>query len=805
MGEDDRYHFHTSGGWHYFDDYHNVYSEDGTLVHDGSSELELDESAPSFHIHDVPYWFGLDGLLSADVDSTICYLHPWHSKYYFHTPNGLYYFDYRRNVYSDKGILVYSFNAESGGYLAMFYIDGVSYRFDLDVLWCQASIDTVYRVHTWQSEPNRNGHNEKYCFYASDHFYYLDDHRSLYLEDGTLMYNGSSSVLTDNFDVPNFHIDGMPYWLHKDGLLFRSIGGLVCRALAWSHPIHIKSNTITSVQHNSNNIKKVHPVRKRDIQHHLRCPICDKVCRRPVALMEHIRFHTGEKPYACPFKDCNVRFATRSNMRRHFTTHRAGCTLEEYERSRLHSTETVSVPIKSQDPEKTASNLWVFPNNGLVTRPSQSIEGEEEGAEEGEEAGTESELEGPEEVEDPQIYLTSVSDKPLDGSIQPRPTSSEIDNQKYFFHASGRFYYFDSHRRLYSEDDTLIYDGSTGFQTDGRPSLAFLIDGVPYWFNRDNLMYQNADAVHSVHVWQSGPEVIGPNMSMHEMFHHLLHHGCTNLSLQMDTRQDTAIIINGGGFGDIWLGRLNNGTQVAIKAWRASIIEQCDYKVLKRATREIYLWSRLKHENIQPLMGVIIFKGHYLGMVSRWMENGNLHGYMRKNPGFDRYRMSVQVASGLAYMHRCNAVHGDLRTANILVSSDGVARLTDFGLSTMSEAGLAFSETTNTQAGTIRWASPEQLLEGTPNSKESDVYALGMTILEIFTGTVPYYPECQKEIQVMMKLQKGIHPTRHTDHFREDGRGNQMWKLLVSCWDRTPGSRPTAEEVIASLDSIATM
>ncbi|CAE7172820.1 unnamed protein product, partial [Rhizoctonia solani] len=293
-----------------------------------------------------------------------------------------------------------------------------------------------------------------------------------------------------------------------------------------------------------------------------------------------------------------------------------------------------------------------------------------------------------------------------------------------YFHIRGRFYYFDNCRRFYSDDGTLIYDGSSSSFTEGPPGLTFYLNEAPCRLDQDGLWSQDVNGGYfHVHTWRSDSEAIGRHMSMEEMFHHLLLNGCVNLSSQMDIQQDTAIIINGGGFGDIWSGKLHDGTQVAIKAWRAPIIEECDYKTLKvhisvrstfvptdaslvgeRATREIHCWSRLKHDNIHQLLGIIIFKGQYLGMVSEWMENGSVYKYMRKNPSIGRYQMSVQIASGLAYMHQCDSVHGDLKAANILVTLDGVARIADFGLSTMSEAGLHFSETSATQTGTMRWA-----------------------------------------------------------------------------------------------------
>ncbi|CAE6404284.1 unnamed protein product [Rhizoctonia solani] len=230
---------------------------------------------------------------------------------------------------------------------------------------------------------------------------------------------------------------------------------------------------------------------------------------------------------------------------------------------------------------------------------------------------------------------------------------------------------------------------------------------------------------------QSEATLIVSHMSTQQMFECLVGAGCIDLSPQMDTRQDTAMIVSGGGFGDIWVGRLYNGAKVAIKAWRTDALENCRYKTLKRAARELFYWSRMEHRNIHQLMGVIVFKDQYLGMVSEWMENGHLHNYLKKHPDADRYRLCLDVASGLEYMHSRSTVHGDLKAMNVLVSSDGIARLSDFDFSVMSQAGsLLFTESSNSRSGSIRWVAPEMLAEDVPKrTKQSDIYALGMTML----------------------------------------------------------------------------
>lgn len=145
------------------------------------------------------------------------------------------------------------------------------------------------------------------------------------------------------------------------------------------------------------------------------------------------------------------------------------------------------------------------------------------------------------------------------------------------------------------------------------------------------------------------------------MFEYLIKHGCPDLTDAMDPERYSSNMIAGGSFGDIWKGRLKNGTEVAIKMWRFTSITEDGKKNVKvsrcficallkyqgydsmiccrqRAMRELYNWSKANHENVHKLLGVIIFKER-LGMVSKWMEPGNLREYMERNESVDRYHL----------------------------------------------------------------------------------------------------------------------------------------------------------------------
>ncbi|KEP45602.1 tyrosine kinase catalytic domain protein, partial [Rhizoctonia solani 123E] len=280
--------------------------------------------------------------------------------------------------------------------------------------------------------------------------------------------------------------------------------------------------------------------------------------------------------------------------------------------------------------------------------------------------------------------------------------------------------------------------------------------------------------VDEVGLVQNGAVQIIGHMSTQQIFDCLIAVGCIDLSAQMDTHQNTAMIASGGGFGDIW-----------------------------RAARELFYWSLMDHRNIHQLMGVIVFKDQYLGMVSEWMEKGHLHKYLENNPDADRYQLCIDVASGLEYMHNQNTPDLLMLQINVLVSPDGIARISDFDFSVMSKASsLMFSESSNTRSGSIRWVAPEMLVDETPKrTKESDVYALGM---EVFTGEVPY-PNCRMDFTVMATVTRGTLPTRPTDRLKNDEQGNLVWELLLKCWSRDVSKRPSASQVVKTVCRFASL
>ncbi|EJD49207.1 kinase-like protein, partial [Auricularia subglabra TFB-10046 SS5] len=154
----------------------------------------------------------------------------------------------------------------------------------------------------------------------------------------------------------------------------------------------------------------------------------------------------------------------------------------------------------------------------------------------------------------------------------------------------------------------------------------------------------------------------------------------------------------------------------------------------------------LRHPHILPFLGTAHVGGQR-ALVSLYMQNGNLMDYLKLNPGCDKKKLLVQVAEAVNYLHtNVCLVHGDLKCTNVLVSDLGNALLADFGLSTFvkKSESVAVTMTAIRDMNTVRFAAPELLLpmdigSARPRSKtrESDVYALGMLILEVNICSAP--------------------------------------------------------------------
>ncbi|KAJ6541437.1 kinase-like domain-containing protein [Mycena capillaripes] len=246
-----------------------------------------------------------------------------------------------------------------------------------------------------------------------------------------------------------------------------------------------------------------------------------------------------------------------------------------------------------------------------------------------------------------------------------------------------------------------------------------------------------------------------------------------------------------GGFGDVMEGTLKKDDgailNVAIKRMRFSPHYKKDF------LGELHTWSKLKHVNILELLGYIEVD-NTVGIVSPLIINGDATSYFAKHRTTDPGPLLRDVADALDYLHNLNIYHGDLKGANILVSQNGHALLTDFGASKLVEDSL--STTINNYAFTLRWVPPERINGGLTATAEGDIYSFGMTALELCTLLRPYN-EFPTDLACVVPITSGQLPQRPSGETL--GMSDAWWNLFESCCRSVSGERPKVGDVLRRL------
>ncbi|KAK7001927.1 kinase domain-containing protein [Favolaschia claudopus] len=248
--------------------------------------------------------------------------------------------------------------------------------------------------------------------------------------------------------------------------------------------------------------------------------------------------------------------------------------------------------------------------------------------------------------------------------------------------------------------------------------------------------------------------------------------------------------VAGGGYGDIWKGLVREQS-VCVKMLR--IFQESDIAIaVKEFGAEALIWRQLCHPNVLPFFGLYYIEQR-LCLISPWMENGHIMEFLRANsPDTQkRFSMILDVASGLEYLHNQNAIHGDLKGINILVTPSERACIADFGLSIIVNV-MTLRLTTSTTAnhrGTTRYNAPE-LFEQGAKTFASDIYAFGCVAYEIMTGQLAFR-ELINDVQIILGVLKGKRPERLPCCTGTPAL-DKFWELLEMCWDGEKEKRPSA-------------
>ena len=262
-----------------------------------------------------------------------------------------------------------------------------------------------------------------------------------------------------------------------------------------------------------------------------------------------------------------------------------------------------------------------------------------------------------------------------------------------------------------------------------------------------------------------------------------------------------ADILGSGGYGAVYKASYG-GKSVAVKALFGEAKDVVvPPNIAKMMRREATIMCSLNHPNILRVHGVVSERGW---IVMDLCEGGALDEAL-KDPeeAFDdatQTRLCAEVATGVAYLHmkEVSIIHGDMKAGNVLLTRDRSARLCDFGLSeaknrskTMTSAANAGSKS---NALTVAWSAPE-LFTAEPKSFATDVYALGLTLWEIYERATPFasMPEAAVVSQVLAGRRPKLAKTPAS-----------VRRLVEKCWSEDPKERPGADRVALMLTNLWT-
>ncbi|XP_037414374.1 receptor-like serine/threonine-protein kinase SD1-8 [Triticum dicoccoides] len=193
--------------------------------------------------------------------------------------------------------------------------------------------------------------------------------------------------------------------------------------------------------------------------------------------------------------------------------------------------------------------------------------------------------------------------------------------------------------------------------------------------------------------------------------------------------------IGQGGFGSVYMGKLEDGQEVAVKRLSKKSVQG-----VREFKNEVKLIAKLQHRNLVKLLGCCIDEDERM-LVYEFMPNNSLDTFIfdeekRKSLVWkNRFEIIMGIARGLLYLHedsRVRIIHRDMKASNVLLDRNMIPKISDFGIARMF-GGDQTTEYTMKVIGTYGYMSPEYAMDGVFSMK-SDIYSFGVLVIEIITG-----------------------------------------------------------------------
>ncbi|KAH7829476.1 putative Serine/threonine protein kinase STE11 B (STE11B) [Monocercomonoides exilis] len=250
-------------------------------------------------------------------------------------------------------------------------------------------------------------------------------------------------------------------------------------------------------------------------------------------------------------------------------------------------------------------------------------------------------------------------------------------------------------------------------------------------------------------------------------------------------------IIGRGSFGTVYKCLdLKTGKLLADKEYifESSGLEQ----QIANAEREILIMQHLVHPNVVQYMGCQR-NGNILDVFQEFVTGGSIARLLSTFGTFPEPLVQVytkQITEGLAYLHDHKIVHRDIKSANCLVTGEGVIKLADFGCSKTIETVMSYGQGCATLCGTPYYMAPEVIRQQRNVGRRSDIWSLGCTVIEMLTGKPPY-SDIKNATACIFKIASSSE-TPPIPKFASP----ELTDFLKRCFVRDPVKRATSRELL---------
>lgn len=235
-----------------------------------------------------------------------------------------------------------------------------------------------------------------------------------------------------------------------------------------------------------------------------------------------------------------------------------------------------------------------------------------------------------------------------------------------------------------------------------------------------------------------------------------------------------------GGMSDVYKAKDHTlGRYVAIKVLKAEFSE--DMTFVTKFRTEAQSAAGLEHPNIVNIYDVGSENGFYY-IIMEYVEGITLKTYIEKK-GRLNYKetlsIAIQVGRGIQAAHAKNIIHRDIKPQNIIISTDGKVKVTDFGIARAVSEHTIHSDV----MGSVHYASPEQARNGYVSNK-SDIYSLGIVMYEMVTGRVPFDGDSTVAVAIQHLQDEMVAPSTYAENLPVS-----LEKIIQKCTQKNPDRR----------------